>query len=70
MPTSKPDQYRTDFGESFRRWREQNNLSQQKVATTLGFSNRASIHLIETGKREFPDRIKMLINYMIADKKL
>ena len=31
MPTSKPDQYRTDFGESFRRWREQNNLSQQNL---------------------------------------
>ena len=51
-------------------YRLKKNLSQQKVATTLGFSNRASIHLIETGKREFPERIKMLVNYMIADKKL
>lgn len=51
-------------------YREKKNLSQHKVAKSLGFSNRASIHYIETGKREFPERVKMLINYLIADDKL
>jgi DNA-binding XRE family transcriptional regulator len=51
-------------------YREKNSLSQHKVAKSLGFSNRASIHYIETGKREFPERVKMLINYLIADNKL
>ena len=40
------------------------------MADVLGYANRASIHLIENGKREFPDRIKMLVNYMINDNKL
>jgi len=56
--------------EELKKYRVKKNISQQKMADVLGYANRASIHLIENGKREFPDRIKMLINYMIADKKL
>jgi len=51
-------------------YRLKHNITQQKMADVLGYANRASIHLIENGKREFPDRIKMLVNYMINDNKL
>ena len=56
MPTSKPDQNRTAFGESFRRWREQNDLSQQQLhvlceAGKLKLYNSQFSHL-EQGKLE------------------
>ena len=56
MPTSKPDQYRTDFGESFRRCREQSNLSQQNLhvlceAAGIKLYNSQFSHL-EQGKLE------------------
>jgi len=56
VPTSKPDQYRTDFGESFRRWREQNNLSQQNIhvlceSANIKLYNSQFSHL-EQGKLE------------------
>ena len=56
MPTSKPDQYRTDFGESFRRWREQQNLSQQNIhvlceSANIKLYNSQFSHL-EQGKLE------------------
>tara|TARA_R100001510_G_scaffold48822_1_gene46856 strand:+ start:7826 stop:8011 length:186 start_codon:yes stop_codon:yes gene_type:complete len=53
-----------------KQYRITNNISQQTMADRLGYANRSSIHLIETGKREFPDRMRMLINYLIADKKI
>ena len=56
MPTSKPDQHRNAFGESFRRWREQQNLSQQNMhvlceAANINFFNSQCSHL-EQGKLE------------------
>ena len=56
MPTSKPDQFRNAFGESFRRWRESNGISQQNVhvlceAANINFFNSQCSHL-EQGKLE------------------
>jgi len=56
MPTSKPDQFRNAFGESFRRYREQQNLSQQNIhvlceAAGINFFNSQCSHL-EQGKLE------------------
>ena len=56
MPTSKPDQYRTDFGESYRRYREQQSLSQQNLhvlceAANIKLYNSQFSHL-EQGKLE------------------
>ena len=56
MPTSKPDQFRTDFGESFRRWRESNDISQQNLhvlcsAANIKLYNSQFSHL-EQGKLE------------------
>ena len=76
MPTSKPDQYRTDFGESFRRWREQNNLSQQNLhalceAAGIKLYNSQFSH-IETGKLELKSSGFLELrdlNKIIASKK-
>ena len=76
MPTSKPDQYRTAFGESFRRWRDQQDLSQQNIhvlceAANINFFNSQCSHL-EQGKLELKSpgflRIRDL-NKIIASKK-
>ena len=56
MPTLKPDQNRTEFGESYRRCREQNGLSQQQYhvlceAAGIKLYNSQFSHL-EQGKLE------------------
>jgi len=56
MPTSKPDQFRSDFGESFRRWRESSDISQQNLhvlceAANIKLYNSQFSHL-EQGKLE------------------
>ena len=56
MPTSRPDQFRTDFGESFRFHREQNGISQQNYdvlceAAGIKLYNSQFSHL-EQGKLE------------------
>ena len=76
MPTSKPDQYRTDFGESFRRWREQQNLSQQNLhslceAASKKLYNSQFSHL-EQGKLELKSSGFLELrdlNKIIASKK-
>ena len=76
MPTSKPDQYRTDFGESFRRWREQQNLSQQNLhvlceAAGIKLYNSQFSHL-EQGKLELKSSGFLELrdlNKIIASKK-
>ena len=76
MPTSKPDQYRTDFGESFRRWREQNNLSQQNLhclceSANIKLYNSQFSHL-EQGKLELKSSGFLELrdlNKIIASKK-
>ena len=76
MPTSKPDQYRTDFGESFRRWREQQNLSQQNIhvlceVANIKFFNSQCSHL-EQGKLELKSSGFLAlrdINKIITSKK-
>ena len=76
MPTSKPDQYRTDFGESFRRWREQNNLSQQNIhvlceSANIKLYNSQFSHL-EQGKLELKSSGFLELrdlNKIIASKK-
>jgi len=76
MPTSKPDQYRTDFGESFRRWREQNNLSQQNLhclceSAKIKLYNSQFSHL-EQGKLELKSSGFLELrdlNKIIASKK-
>ena len=76
MPTSKPDQYRTDFGESFRRWREQQNLSQQNLhvlceAAKIKLYNSQFSHL-EQGKLELKSSGFLELrdlNKIIASKK-
>lgn len=76
MPTSKPDQFRTDFGESFRRWREQNNLSQQNLhclceSANIKLYNSQFSHL-EQGKLELKSSGFLELrdlNKIIASKK-
>jgi len=76
VPTSKPDQYRTDFGESFRRWREQNNLSQQNIhvlceSANIKLYNSQFSHL-EQGKLELKSSGFLELrdlNKIIASKK-
>ena len=76
MPTSKPDQYRTDFGESFRRWREQQNLSQQNIhvlceSANIKLYNSQFSHL-EQGKLELKSSGFLELrdlNKIIASKK-
>jgi len=76
VPTSKPDQYRTDFGESFRRWREQNNLSQQNLhclceSANIKLYNSQFSHL-EQGKLELKSSGFLELrdlNKIIASKK-
>jgi len=76
VPTSKPDQYRTDFGESFRRWREQQNLSQQNLhslceAASKKLYNSQFSHL-EQGKLELKSSGFLELrdlNKIIASKK-
>ena len=76
MPTSKPDQYRTDFGESYRRYREQQNLSQQNLhvlceAANIKLYNSQFSHL-EQGKLELKSSGFLELrdlNKIIASKK-
>ena len=76
MPTSKPDQYRTDFGESFRRWRESNDISQQNLhvlcsAANIKLYNSQFSHL-EQGKLELKSSGFLELrdlNKIIASKK-
>jgi len=76
VPTSKPDKYRTDFGESFRRWREQNNLSQQNLhclceSANIKLYNSQFSHL-EQGKLELKSSGFLELrdlNKIIASKK-
>ena len=76
MPTSKPDQYRTELGESFRRWREQQNLSQQNIhvlceAAGIKLYNSQFSHL-EQGKLELKSSGFLALrdlNKIIASKK-
>ena len=76
MPTSKPDKYRTEFGQSIRRYREHENLSQQNIhvlckAANINFFNSQLSHL-EQGKLELKSqgflRLRDL-NKIIASKK-
>ncbi len=76
MPTSKPDQFRTDFGESWRRYREQQNLSQQNLhvlceAANIKLYNSQFSHL-EQGKLELKSSGFLELrdlNKIIASKK-
>ena len=76
MPTSKPDQYRTDFGESYRRCREQNGISQQQLhalceAANIKLYNSQFSHL-EQGKLELKSSGFLALrdlNKIIASKK-
>jgi transcriptional regulator with XRE-family HTH domain len=45
----------TEFGQLLRRWREQRNLSQERLASMAGLSN-GYVSLIETGQRQRPSR--------------
>ena len=76
MPTSKPDQYRTDFGESFRRWREQQNLSQQNLHSLCESANiklyNSQFSHLEQGKLELKSSGFLELrdlNKIIASKK-
>jgi len=76
VPTSKPDQYRTDFGESFRRWREQNNLSQQNLHSLCESANiklyNSQFSHLEQGKLELKSSGFLELrdlNKIIASKK-
>tara|TARA_Y100001970_G_scaffold40303_1_gene49645 strand:- start:194 stop:934 length:741 start_codon:yes stop_codon:yes gene_type:complete len=76
VPTSKPDQFRTDFGESWRRYREQQNLSQQNLhvlceAANIKLYNSQFSHL-EQGKLELKSSGFLELrdlNKIIASKK-
>lgn len=76
MPTSKPDQFRTEFGESYRRYREQNGISQQQLhalceAANIKLYNSQFSHL-EQGKLELKSSGFLALrdlNKIIATKK-
>ena len=57
------------IGNKIKGFRLKLGLQAKKLAELVGISP-AYLNLIENGKREFPDRIKMLVNYMINDNKL
>jgi len=51
----------------FREIRASMGLSQQKMATLLGYENRASVCLFENGNRPITPRIALLME-LLADK--
>ena len=51
----------------FRQVREDLGLSQHKMALMLGYENRASVSLFESGKREISPRLSLLME-MLADQ--
>lgn len=47
-----------------REWRIERKLSQQEAAEKLGYKEYHTIMEFESGKREIPRRIEMLIKFM------
>lgn len=53
--------------ERFRQVRQMLGLSQDKMAKLIGYENRASVSLFESGQRPITPRISLLVE-LLADK--